>query len=194
MSGTNAPTRSVRVKASTITARVDYVEQRLGAEALARFREAASPALAPYLTSKVPSGWAAFDAFVEANVLVDRLFGDGDLRLAWDMGRFAATHNMGMWKAFVYRHVQPSLIMSIAAGLWGQHYDGGRLATRPLGSSGVAVSIIDFPTPHRAHCLSVGGWILGTAEAGPRRSATVRESACRISGDRLCELLVTWEQ
>lgn len=194
MTGTAAPPRAVRVKATTVAARIAYVEQRLGGEALARFRAEASPALRPYLTGGAPTGWAPFDVFVEANVLADRLFGAGDLALAWEMGRFAATHNMGVWKAFVYRHVQPSLVMSIAAGLWGQHYDGGRLATRPLGASGVAVSIIDFPTPHRAHCLSVGGWILGTAEAGPRRSATVREASCRLRGDRICELHATWVQ
>jgi hypothetical protein len=120
------------------------------------------------------------------------LFAKGDMMLAWEIGRFAASHNIGVWKGLFMRHVTPVMVLGVAAGLWSHHYDGGRLASRATGPSSMSVSIIDFPTPHRAHCLSIGGWIHGTLELGPRKNASVSEMACRTQGAALCEFRIAW--
>lgn len=185
----------VRVQASTVRLRDAFVEQRYGLEARQRFRAAASPLLRELIVTKTEpkGGWVDFQLFVEATVLADNMFGKGDLALAWEIGRFASTHTVGVWKRLVMRHVRPPTVLALAAGVWSHHYDGGRLVSRASGSTGLTIQIVDFPTPHRAHCLSVGGWMQGSLEMGPRRSIGVRELSCRARGATSCEFQLTWE-
>ncbi len=170
------------------------MESRYGTGAKQRYRATATPALRDVLTAtgKPPGGWVDFELFVEANVLADRLFGAGDLGLVWEMGRFAASHNAGVWKSIFMRHMRPAMLLGITAGLWSSHYDSGRLASRSTGESSLLVSILDFPSPHRAHCLSIGGWMHGSLELGPRKSIEVRELSCRTTGGTSCDFRLSW--
>ena len=172
-----------------------FVEARFGVEARQRFRATASPALRELVTSSddPKGGWVDFELFVEATVLADRLFGKGDLMLAWEIGRFAAGYGAGIWKRLLMRHVSPEAVLGMAAGLWSHHYDGGKLVSRVFGSSGLCVELVGWPAPHRAHCLSIGGWMQGSAELGPRRNTAVRELGCRALGAPTCEFQLTWE-
>jgi hypothetical protein len=195
MSEAHAPTSAARVQATTVRMRDAFVEKTYGVPARQRFRQAVSAPLRDLLASKTdpPGGWVPFDFFVEATVVADRLYGKSDLALAWEMGRFGATHNIGVWKSLFMRHVTPARVMSIASGLWSHHYDGGRTATRALGPTSMSFSIVDFPQPHKAHCNSIGGWIMGTLELGPRKSVVVKEVACRTEGAGFCEFRISWE-
>ncbi|MCA9600293.1 MAG: hypothetical protein KC776_43615 [Myxococcales bacterium] len=171
-----------------------FVEERFGIAARQRYRSQATSALRELLssTAEPPGGWVDFDLFIEANVLADRLFGQGDLRLVWDMGRFAATHNMGVWRGLVMRHMRPSTFLGIASGLWGSHYDGGKLRTRTVGD-GILINIADFPSPHRAHCLAIAGWVQGSLEVGPRTNVVVEEQSCRALGAPECAFRIAWQ-
>ncbi len=101
--------------------------------------------------SEPPGGWVDFDLFVEANVLADRMFGHGDLALVWEMGRFAATHNMGVWRGIVMRHVRPAMFLGIASGLWGSHYEGGKLRSRTHGDDALILEHQPIFRPRTAH-------------------------------------------
>ncbi len=184
----------VRVQASTVRVREAFVAERFGDDAVKKLHSAATPALREMLEAPDPrGGWVDFELFIEANTLMDRLFGKGDLSLVWESGRFAASHNVGVWKSFVMKRMPPSMLMSLSAGLWSQHYDGGRLSTRTSGSTGLVVSISDFPKPHRCHCLAIGGWMRGTLELGPRRNIVVQELSCRVQGAGSCDFRLGWE-
>jgi hypothetical protein len=191
---TPATQRSARVQAATVRMRDAFVAERFGEPARQVFREKATPELREIFTraKDPPGGWVPFDRFVEANVLADRLFGKGDLALVREMGRFAANHNIGVWKGLIMRHVPPSMLLSITAGLWSHHYDGGRLSSSPAGPTSMIVRIHDFPTPHRAHCLSVAGWVEGSLSLGPRKNVEATETSCAARGDALCELRISW--
>jgi len=189
-----APKRPARVQASSVRVREAFVRERFGTGALQRLLAAASPELRALLTSKEspPGGWLPFALFVEVNELVDREFGKGDGALIWEAGRFAASHNAGVWKSLIMRHVSPGMLVGLASSLWSKHYDGGRLVSRAGGGTSVMVSIVDFPEPHPAHCKAVGGWMLGSLELGPRKHPQVQEMACRAQGAAICEFRLTW--
>lgn len=186
---------SVRVQAGTVRARDAFVEQRFGVEGRQRYRAGASAALRDLLLSQVQprGGWVDFELFVEAVTLAETLFGKGDYTLAFDIGRFAASYDMGIWKRIVMGRVRPATLMSLAAGVWSHHYDRGRLISRPTGPTGLALSIVDFPRPHRAHCTSIAGWMQGSIEMGPRKNTRVRELSCRASGAAACDFRVSWD-
>lgn len=184
-----------RVQARTVRAREAFVRERYGANELEHYHAAVSPPLRALFAdrSDPPGGWVEFPLFVEANVTADRLFGHGNDALSWEIGRFAATHNLGVWKGMFMRHMRPTTFMGIAGGLWGSHYDGGKLLSRAHGQNGLYVTIADFPSPHRSHCLSIAGWIHGSLEIGPRSNIAVDETACRVLGDDKCEFLISWD-
>lgn len=184
-----------RVQAATVRLRMAYVEQKHGVEARQRFMMQASPALREVLSAAPgKSAWVDFELFVEATVLVDRMFGRGDMALAWDIGRFAAGHEIGVWKSLIMRVVRPSMLLGVVSGVWSHHYDSGRLVSRVVGPTAMLVGIENFPTPHRAHCYSIAGWIHGSLEQGPRKNINVRELSCRAHGGRSCEFQLDWAE
>ncbi|MEZ4300088.1 MAG: hypothetical protein R3B70_34390 [Polyangiaceae bacterium] len=169
-----------------------FVNARFGRTARERFRAAASPDLRGTLTT-TGNPWVDFAQFVEASELVCTMFGDGTHALALEIGRFGAETNMGTWRAIAHRMLSPRTLLGIAAGLWGHHYDGGRLVVEAEGEAGVRVRITDFPQPHRTHCLAIEGWIGRTIELGRPRSVRVRQTSCRLDGGGACELVAVWE-
>ena len=181
-----------RVRATTVRVRDHFVLARFGRTAREQYRAAASKGLLDTLTS-TGDRWVDFAQFIEATELVCKLFAEGDITMARDIGRFAAETNMGVWRSLVYRVLSPSTVLSIAGGLWSHHYDGGRLAVSPEGKHGVRVRIADFPTPHRTHCLSIEGWAQRTVELGRPRRVSVVETGCRLRGAPACEMVVEWE-
>jgi hypothetical protein len=185
---------AARVQAATVRVRERFVEERFGLPGLQRYRAAASSELRELFALKKdpPGGWVPFPLFIEATTLVDRLFGTGDLGLVWETGRFAATHSIGVWKSLFMRHVTPNIVVGITGGLWSHHYDAGRLVSRAIGHQSLEFAILDFPTPHRAHCLAIAGWMQGSLELGPRKNILVREMACRTEGAHRCEFQVSW--
>ncbi len=176
-----------------MTVRDAFVLERFGLHAQQRYRQMASPELRHVLLGEDRSDWLDFRLFVEAVELADRLFDRGNLELAWDMGRFAATHDLGVWKRIIMGRVRPTMLIGLASSVWSHHYDRGRLLSRANGPSGMHVTLADFPAPHRAHCLSIGGWMHGSLELGPRRNTVVHELGCRAKGDPSCEFRLSWD-
>lgn len=191
-----APEHSIatrgRVKAATVRVRDNFVLARYGRTSRQAYHAAASKELLETLTAG-GDRWVPFAHFVEATELVCKLFADGDVTLAREIGRFGAETNMGVWRSLVYRVLSPKTILNIAGGLWSHHYEGGRLVTEAAGPHGVVVRIVDFPQPSRAHCLSIEGWILRTIELGRPKHVTVTESQCRLRGGSFCELRADWD-
>lgn len=189
-----APKRPARVQAGTVRVREAFVRERFGESAPQRLRSECSSELATLLASKEspPGGWVPFSLFVEVNQSIDRLFGKNDGALIWESGRFAASHNAGVWKSLIMRHVTPGMLVGLASSLWSKHYEGGRLVSRAGGGNSMMVSIVDFPEPHPAHCKAIGGWMLGSLEIGPRKSPVVQEMSCRSHGAAICEFRLSW--
>jgi len=181
-----------RVRATTIRVRDHFVNARYGKTARERFRVAASPQLRNTIVS-AGDAWVDFALFVEANELVCSCFGGGNVAIAREIGRFGAETNMGTWRGIVHRLLSPRMLLGIAAGLWSHHYDGGRLVIEAAGEMGVRAKIVDFPTPHRSHCLAIEGWMERTIELGRPRSVRVRKTACRLDGGSACEFFCEWE-
>lgn len=184
-----------RVQGDAVRVRDTYVRTTFGVDAQERYRSAASSGLRSFFRQEVKpaGGWVPFELFVEAVLLADRMFGKGDLGLVREMGEFSATHGLPVWKRLLMRRVSPATMLSLASSAWSHHYDGGRLLSRVSGANGLFITISDFPTPHRAHCLSVAGWTLGSLKMGPRKNAAVRELGCRAAGDRSCDFQLSWD-
>ena len=183
---------SVKVRASTVRVREQFVLARFGKLARESYRREASPALL-HVLSTPGDVWVDFELFIEATERVCTMYGDGSTTLARAVGAFGAEANMGPWRSFVHRLLSPKTILDLAGMLWSHHYDAGKLVTTARGDRGVSLRLEDFPRPHPMHCASIEGWCERTLSFSRPRRITVEQIACRARGDGHCELVGHWE-
>lgn len=161
---------------------------------MARLREAASPQLIALLDAGVEKArWYPLHQFYELNLLIDRLFGTGDLSLIRELGRYGADATLTTIYRLFYKVGTTHWILGRAVRLWSAHYDSGYLEVRTRGARSASLRIHSFALPDRTHCLSVMGWCERSIELSGGRRVLVDETLCRTRGDNICQLDVTWE-
>jgi hypothetical protein len=181
------------VKGTTLTSRMLWVEQHHGVEGVHRLLAALRPATRAVVEGQVlKSNWYPFEAFVDLNVTVDRVFGRGDLGLVKGLGRFGADVNLTTIYRLFYMVGSVNWLIDRAAALWSVNYDSGRLAVDHLDERAAELHVLEFATPHRAHCLSVMGWAERSLELSGARLIESVEPACRVRGHRVCTFRMTW--
>lgn len=174
---------------------VTEVSAFLGEEKKGALLERASAGLREVLTSDGPRDtWALAGLLVEALVAADLVAGRGDYETCWDIGRFIAKREIGPVQAIALKVLRASMIMSLAPGLYSTHFkDAGRVATLPTGDRALVVSFLNFPAPHRALCVGLGGWMEGWLGLRERSSIRIDHVACRCQGLPSCDYAVSWE-
>jgi len=142
-----------------------------------------------------PHEWAPFELYLEVTTEIDRLWGKGDLALARELGRASADFSMPTILKMFLRFGSPAYTVSKAAKLWSVHYDSGTLETRAVQDAegeGFELTLREFATPHRAHCLTVMGWCERTIELSGGELVSGRELSCRVHGDPACKFIARW--
>lgn len=184
----------IQVKGSAVTSRIRFVRDRYGEPGYRRLKDELAPEERATLEARIlPHQWVPYDLFVRLNVVADRMFGEGDLQLCREMGRFGADLNLPTLYRIFYKLGTPAFILGKAARLWDLHYSSGRLAVHQEGPGQVRLSIHDFARPHRAHCMSVLGWAERSAELSGAALRFSDEVACRTRGAEACELFLEYD-
>jgi hypothetical protein len=182
------------VKGSSLASRILWVQLSHGAAGLAKLRGAASDALAETLDAGISKArWYPLPQFFELNVLIDRLFGAGDLSLVRELGRHGAEANLTTIYRLFYKVGTTHWILSRAVRLWSAHYDTGFVEILTRGPYGAVLRIHAFALPDPVHCLSIMGWCERSIELSGGRSVFVTEPRCRTRGDHFCQLEASWE-
>jgi hypothetical protein len=167
----------------------------VGQERAAPFLDQVGSELRDVLASKgLRDTWVPARLLVESIVAADRIAGRGDYATCWAMGRFIASREIGPVHAIALKVLRPSMIMSMAPGIYSTHFkDAGRVATLPTGERALVVSFLQFPAPHPALCLGLGGWMEGWLALRPRSAIRIDHIACRCQDAPSCDYAVAWE-
>jgi hypothetical protein len=182
------------VKGSALASRVLWVQLGHGSTGVDRMLAQCSPELRGSIESGLHKAkWYPFDQFVELNLVIDRLFGTGDLKLVRQLGRHGADANLTTIYRLFFKVGTVHWILGRAARLWTAHYDSGMLEIMTRGPRAAVGRIRGFATPHQVHCLSVAGWCERSVELSGGGAAEVVETRCRTRGDELCQLEINWE-
>jgi hypothetical protein len=182
------------VKGSALASRVLWVQLEHGEGGSRRLMAEVSPELKATIEAGVnKASWYPFEQFIELNVVLDRLFGKGDLGIVKSLGRYGADANLRTIYRLFYKVGTVHWILGRAVRLWSAHYDSGYLEVATRGPKAAVLRLRGFATPHLAHCLSVQGWVERSVELSGGEQTTVVESKCRTRGDDLCQLDVTWQ-
>ncbi len=181
----------MNVKGTALRARLRYVEERAGDDGYRRFVEALSPATRALVEARVlASGWYPFAAFIEICEIIDRQLGNGDLALCDELGRHACDANLPTLYKIFFRMADVRYIIRRAAAAWRVNYDEGSMTVVDEGANTVTLRM-EVPVPHRAHCLSVRGWVVRAGELSGAKDVRVSER-CRVDGDPQCQFTLGW--
>lgn len=181
------------VKGSALASRVLWVQLGHGAAGVERLLAQCSPDLRHFISDGIGKAkWYPFEQFVELNLVIDRLFGQGDLSLIKELGRYGADANLTTIYRLFFKVGTTHWILGRAVRLWSAHYDSGYLEVLTRGPKTAVLRIRGFSTPHQAHCLSVLGWCERSIELSGGERVTVTEPLCRTRGDELCQLEAEW--
>ncbi len=185
---------SIQVKGSAVTARVRWVRETHGEEALRKVLDALTEEDRQILAGRVlPSAWVPYELFIRLNVAADRAFGRGDHRVCYEMGKFSAEVNLPTLYKLFFRLGSPLFIFRKAAQVWDVHYTSGRLVSLQDGPAAVRIRVEDFAQPHRAHCMSVLGWAVKSIELSGSTTTYAEEETCRVRGGDACEFTLRWK-
>lgn len=181
------------MKGSALASRVLWVQLGHGAAGIAKLRAAATAQLGATLDAGVAKArWYPVPQFLELNVLIDRLFGAGDLALVRELGRHGADANLTTIYRLFYKVGTTHWILGRAVRLWSAHYDTGYLEVLTPAPREAILRIHGFALPDRVHCLSVLGWCERSIELSSGTRATAAETRCRTRGDPACQIEATW--
>jgi hypothetical protein len=182
------------VKGSALSSRVLWVKLSHGEAGRDRLLAQCSPGLRASIEAGIAKArWYPFEQFVELNVLIDRLFGTGDLGLVRELGRYSADVNLTTIYRLFFKVGTAHWILGRAVRLWSAHYDSGTLEVLTRGSKTAVLRIRGFATPHLAHCESVAGWAQRSIELSGGAGVVVTEPLCRTRGDDICQFEAKWE-
>ncbi len=181
----------MNVKGSALRARVQWAQQK-GPDALRDFMTALEPTTRTAIERGIlVSDWYPFAQFLELNLVLDRQHGKGDLALCRELGRFACDVNLKTLYRLFFKLGSVKFIIGRCAAAWRVNYSAGEMQVAGLEDEWACLRVIGVPEPHRAHCLSVGGWIERACELSGGKVLDWTER-CRLLGDAECEFELRW--
>jgi hypothetical protein len=182
------------VKGSVLQSVPKFIRARFGDEGLQRWLDALDGECRTLFTGPIlPSGWYPVQvSLVGPTVLLCELFYNGDVRGAWESGRFSAEDGLrGIYRVFV-RLGSPHFIISKGATIMKTLYRPSEITvTEPVGTT-TTVRITQFPEPHPVLDARIGGWIEQALLVCGCPTVKVAASHLMTRGDVFTEYKVSW--
>lgn len=172
---------------------VTFVSTTFGPQALERIRRELDPqALNIVDEGPLVSEWYDLAAFERLIAVADRLFGNGDGQLAFEMGRFSAHFGMGTVHKIFLKIGSPDFILNRAADVWQRYFNAGRLEVTRVKPNHFRLALVDFGYVSQIFCLRISGWMQGVTELTMGPSGKAMHTRCHRKGDPHCEWDLTW--
>jgi len=184
----------MEVKGSVLSSVPKFVQKRFGDDALQRWHARLSPeAEAVYSKPIMPSIWyPLLPCLAEPTVALCDLFYGGDMKGAWESGRFTAQDALhGIYKIFVIVG-SPQAILKKGATAMSMLYRPSEIALTDYQDKRATLTLTKFPEPHRALDARLGGFIEESLVICGCKSPSVRPGRLMTQGDPVSEYLITW--
>jgi hypothetical protein len=180
------------VRGTAFLSTKQFLVERYGTEGFGRVLEALSPADRDLIERRLQtSSWYPFAPWVALSEAADHIYGNGDLMLCRQMGRYGGLKDLGTAYRQMFVAGDPLQIVRYAKQFWSLYYDSGRVEVENEGAGHFDVCVHDFAEPHLAHCLRVVGWIDACLELF-KAHGNVDIVSCRALGHAGCRFRASW--
>lgn len=174
-------------------AALEFTKQRYGGEAPRRCLEMLDPEDRAVLDRIVPTGTYPAEPILRFHRAVDDIYGQGDLALCREIGRFAAQWSLSTFLKFTLRFRGPYWLFDKATAVWKGYYGSGRWELERVDPCGLRGRLYDCEVVDRAFCLRIQGFLRGASEMTGAKAVRIYEPHCRVRGAAHCEFRGEWE-
>ena len=180
-------------KGFTLLGALAFIDERYGGDARQRVIASMDAASRSVLSQSIlTSGWYPFRVQVGLYEAIDRVLGDGDLALCWEIGEYTCEREMTTIHKMFLRLASLELWIKSAGLMWGRYYSQGGLDVEEIGDRQGAVRVVDFDPLSKAFCYDFGGWLPRTLELNKRTEVSVEHSECVLDGAPHCRYVGRW--
>ena len=184
---------SIRSKGFTLKSGLAFVESTYGPGGVARVLEEIDDESRAVLAGPpLASAWYPFPVQVALYETIDRVFGDGDLSLCWEIGKFTSEHELNTIHKIFLKFGSLAMWIRSAGRMWGVYYSIGGLRAEEIGEDGGTVTVTDFNPVSKAFCYDFGGWLQRTIELSGRTEVEVEHHECVLDGAEACRYVGRW--
>lgn len=138
-----------------------------GKDGTQRVLEALSPQARELMESgPLETHWYPYDVYIEISEVIDRVLGEGDMRMFETLGAFSCEQTLtGIFRMF-FRFGNIGYLLKRASKAWHSQYDFGEmnLERDPDDTHIVTLRVSQVPRPHIVHYLAIRGWMFKAAE------------------------------
>jgi hypothetical protein len=187
-----------RVKGSTLVPRLNYLKAHDPGDGLNRLLSGLTPDCAAAVRAGLMTHeWYPLDFYVQLNRGIDRVLGNGDLKVVWTLGRHSAEEALqGIYKVFL-KVGSPEFVIKAASTIWKQYYDTGVMTLVKDPAAGgrklFRLTVQGFQQNDESIWLAIGGWIERTLELSGGRKVKVEPVTKGLRPGVNFEFLCSWE-
>ncbi|WP_424357318.1 hypothetical protein [Methanocella sp. MCL-LM] len=184
----------MQVKGSAITSLPAFITEKHGQAGLTRWMDSLSPEGKKIYGMKVlANNWYSLkDAMLDPTAKACELFYRGDVKGAWDMGRFSADYGLnGIYKIFV-KVGSPEFIIKRGSTIIAGYYQPCKLEVVETGPKNVVLHLSQFPELTPFLEARISGWIQRALEINGCKSVMPKVTKSITKGSPFTEFNITW--
>lgn len=173
-----------------------FIRQRFGEDGFHVWLQALSPeARQTYSGSININDWYPIrSCYLEPTEALCRLFFDGNLRGAWEVGRYSAEYALtGVYRAFV-KLTSIQLFVKRAGVMLPTYYRPSALEIVSLEGNGTVMHLTQFPEPNPFAEHRIGGWIEKALEIHGCQQVEVSITSSLTQGNPYTEFVIRWRR
>jgi hypothetical protein len=133
-------------------------------------------------------------AMVELLEAIDAELGDGNLLLAWEVGRFAAGYEVNLLHKVFLAIGKLEFWFNMAGTMWRTYYSAGHFSADHFTHTGGRTTLRDFNPISKAFCYRFAGWQQRICELAKLKDVRIDHTACVLDGDEACSWEGTWRK
>ena len=184
----------MQVKGISMASTREFVKSKYGSDDFKKWLESLSPeARAIFEKPVLASEWySPKQAFIEPTEAVCRMFYNGDIRGAWDLGRFSAEYSLkGIYKIFL-RITTPEYLMERATKVFTSYYNPSEMIVASAEPGKVVLRITQFEGITDTIEHRMAGWLERAVELCGKKSSKVTIQKSMAKTKEPAEFLVEW--
>lgn len=136
-----------------------------------------------------PSDWYPLSLQARLLRVIDRRFGDDDLRLPRRIGFDQAARDLDLGVlTWLFRLFTPATLVGNMDVVWRRFHDSGRWSARVDGARTVMV-VSGWRNADHANCADVEGYLEHLGQRMSRAPGTLQHTRCRLRGHDACEFV-----
>jgi len=181
-----------KTKGISATNMREFVQERFGGNAWDEFSAQLADEDRDALTGLTAIQWFDLELYARMLNTMDTVFGDGDLAVVRDFGRWGAERDLKSLFRILLRVVSPAYLLKKTTQVWTRYHDSGtwQMEAVPGGAHGRldGLGVVD-----RALCAELTAYLPRLVELVGGQNVSCKHPACRADGAPACEYAAEWD-